>query len=1031
MFGRVNREPGVHTVRQLKLKKIVAATALALSSAVLVAPAYAAGLGRINVTSGLGQPLRAEIDLTSVSRDEAGSLAARLASPSAYREAGRDFNASLLNVRMTVERRADGQYFVRLTSNSPVNDPIVDLLVELTWANGRLLREYTFLLDPVDMRPASQPAPPVAAPEPKPAPPVAQPAPPPVAAPVPAPAPVATPTPVRPSVQPKAAAPAKGSVEVKKGDTAGKIARQALSDGVTLDQMLIAIQRANQDAFIGGNVNRLKSGVILSIPDKEAAVAVAPADANRLIAAQSADWKSYSEKLATGAQAAPAAKPVAQKRDARGRITARVEDKAAPGAAGDQLKLSKADPAAAAKGAPKPRAGTEDRISKERELRDAKARQTELERNVKDLQKLAELKNQSMADLQKGAQAKGPQVAQGPVVAPPSAPSTSAKAEAPKAAGVPVVPPKSPEAPKAAPVAVAPVPAAAPPKAPEAPKAEPPKAVPVPPSAPAVAGKAADAKTVEPAKVADAPKAAEPAKAPDAKAAGAIAGGKGDVAKADAPKADAPKADATKAAESTPKTDAKPAPKKAAPPPPPKPEPSLADEFLDNPLYLAGGGGVLALLGGYAAYAVRRKRKEAATGFQNSIVTGGDLKANSVFGNTGGQSIDTGNSSFQSDFSSAGSAAVDTDEVDPVAEADVYMAYGRDAQAEEILKEALQKDPNRQSVRLKLLEIYSQRGDVASFGATANELHAATGGTGEQWEGAAMLGKTIDPTNALYGGGAAVAALAGGDSVSTVALGAGALAAAAASANDKTVTMPVFGGPGAATLSADDPMTKTVALEAMQGKTPVAIDLDFDIDDSPPLAAAPDLTFDAGAIPKPPGPSIDFDLGFGDAPAPTPALEVPPPVAAAAPVSDFSPQGTLIIDAPVVPDAGLGSADKTQELASPGGAAPQADGGMSVDFDFDLGSSAPAASAAAAPAPAPAGGNGIDFDFGSVSLDLPDSGGGTEPAPSDDVATKLDLAKAYQEMGDKDGAKELLKEVMAEGSSAQKAEAQNLLAGLG
>ena len=78
------------------------------------------------------------------------------------------------------------------------------------------------------------------------------------------------------------------------------------------------------------------------------------------------------------------------------------------------------------------------------------------------------------------------------------------------------------------------------------------------------------------------------------------------------------------------------------------------DEFLDNPAYLAGGGGVLALLGGYAAYAVRRKRKVEK--FENSIITGGDLKANSVFGNTGGQSVDTGNSSFQSDFSQVSSA---------------------------------------------------------------------------------------------------------------------------------------------------------------------------------------------------------------------------------------------------------------------------------------------------------------------------------------------------------------------------------------
>ena len=960
----VNREPGVHTVRQLKLKKIAAATALALSSAGLLSPAFAAGLGRLTVTSGLGQPLRAEIDLTSVSRDEAGSLAARLASPAAYRQAGVEYNTALMNVRMAVDRRADGQYFIRLTSIQPVNDPIVDALVELTWANGRLLREYTFLLDPVDMKPAPQPSPPVAAPlvAPPPAAPVEQ-------AP-PAPPPVATPAPVRPTaqpvVQPKPAG-VTGSYEVKKGDTLGKIARQAQSDGVTLDQMLVALQRANQDAFIGGNVNRLKSGVILSIPDKEAAASVAPSDARRLIAAQSADWRAYQEKIAGGVQTAPAQKPAATRQEAKGKITAKVEDKAASGAAADKLKLSKADPAAvgkdAAKGAAKPKIVEEDRISKERELRDAKARQAELERNVKDLQKIAELKNQSLADLQKSAQAKGapPVAAQAPAVAP-LAPPVAAPAKAPEAA----------KAATAAPVPAAPVPAVPPvavAKAPEPAKAaEPPKAA-------------------EPAKAAEPPKVSDPAKALEtAKALEAPKGA--DAPKADASKVDAPKVDA-------PKVDAKPAPKKAAPPPPP-PEPSVVDEFLGNPLYLGAAGGVLAALGGYAAFAVRRKRKEATTGIGNSnIISGGDLKANSVFGNTGGQSIDTGNSSFQSDFSTPGSSAAESDEVDPVAEADVYMAYGRDAQAEEILKEALVKDPSRQTVRLKLLEIYNQRGDANSFGTTANELHAATGGQGEQWTRAAALGQQLDPSNALYGGGAA-----------------------AASASDKTMTMPAYGGAPAA---ADAPLVKTVALNALQSNAPAgSIDLDFDLGgDAPAAPAQPDFTLDATSASKP-APSIDFDLGFGD----------DAPAKAAAPVTDFAPSGTLIIDAPPESGKELASGVKTVVMSGLSVTAPAASDGNSVDFDFDIGSSAPAAPAPAAAPVVPAG-NSVDFDFGSISLDLPATAGAAQAAPADDVATKLDLAKAYQEMGDKDGAKELLKEVAAEGSAAQKAEAQKLLTVLG
>lgn len=992
-----------------------------MSTLAVVDAAHAAGLGRLTVLSGLGQPLRAEIDLTSVTRDEASNLAAKLASPDAYRQAGIEYNATLLGVRFAVDRRPDGQYFIRLSSNQPVNDPIVDALVELTWASGRLVREYTFLLDPVDMRPAA-----VAAPEAKPSAPIAV-APKPAPAPAPAPAPVAAPAPVRPAVPPQAAA-VSGTYEVKRGDTLGKIARQSLTDGVTLDQMMVALQRANEDAFVGGNINRLKSGVILNVPDKEAAGSVAPADARRLVVAQSADFKSYAEKLAGGVQAAPAAKAEQRKQESKGKITAKVEDKAAAGAGADKLKLSKADPDAA-KGAAgaKPKAAAEDKIAKERELRDAKARQAELERNVKDLQKLAQIKNQNLAELQKQAQAKGaaPQVAQAPI----SAPAVAAKAAEPAKV----------EAAKAAPAAaVAPVP----PKAPEPPKAA------APEPAKAIPAKAPDAPKVEAPKV-EAPKAAEPAKAPEAPKAGPDAtkvaeapktdpakGGdapKADAAKAEPPKADAPKAEPPKAPEVAAKADPKPAPKKAAPPPPPPPEPSLVDEFLGNPMYLAGGGGVLALLGGYAAFAVRRKRKEATVGFENSIVTGGDLKANSVFGNTGGQ-VDTGNSSFQSDFSAETPGAVDTDEVDPIAEADVYMAYGRDAQAEEILKEALQKDPSRQTVRLKLLEVYSQRGDAAAFGATVGELHAATGGQGEQWERAAALGLQVDPANPLYGGGGAAAAVnAGGDSVSTVALGAGALsaaAAAAASSADKTVTLPAFGA-AAAPVSADDPMTKTVALEAMQGQTPASIDLDFDLGgDTQEAAPAADVSL---ALDKPASaaPSIDFDLGFGDAPAAAPE-PAPAPVVAAMD-TDFAPGGTVIIDAPPALDPGMPSSDKTQEL--PATAAPaSADAGMSVDFDFDLGSSdaAPAVAPAAAAAPA-AGGGGVDFDFGSLSLELPDSGGdaAASAAPMDDVSTKLDLAKAYQEMGDKDGARELLKEVLAEGSDAQKAEANALMASLG
>ncbi len=136
--------------------------------------------------------------------------------------------------------------------------------------------------------------------------------------------------------------------------------------------------------------------------------------------------------------------------------------------------------------------------------------------------------------------------------------------------------------------------------------------------------------------------------------------------------------------------------------------------MFGNPLVIGGAAALLVGLGGaFGIYRSYRKRKEKS--FGDSIIT--DLKpegANSLFGSTGGQSVDTNNSVFNSNFAPSASQ-LDTNEVDPVAEADVYIAYGRDAQAEEILKEALRTQPDRNAVRVKLLEIYANRKDVRSF----------------------------------------------------------------------------------------------------------------------------------------------------------------------------------------------------------------------------------------------------------------------------------------------------------------------------
>jgi pilus assembly protein FimV len=309
---------------------------------------------------------------------------------------------------------------------------------------------------------------------------------------------------------------------------------------------------------------------------------------------------------------------------------------------------------------------------------------------------------------------------------------------------------------------------------------------------------------------------------------------------------------------------------------------------------------------------------------------------------------------------------MEAEEVDPIAEADVYMAYGRDAQAEEILKEALNKDPNRIPVQAKLLEIYAKRNDTQAFEQTAAKLKNLTNGSGSEWEKAAALGRSIDPQNGLYGGAGAASAAS--------------LAAATSPALDFDL-----GGAGAG-----------------QAATP---DISLDAPTRNPAASG--------------GGSIDFDLGAASVPA-TPAT----------PPTDFTPEGTLIMGAQT-PESSVSGLDfdlGTPKTEVPPGAPaepPPSDGGLDFDLKLDdMPGAKSEPSAGAAP------------DLSSISLDL----GASEPsAPSagssdpkwQEVATKLDLAKAYEEMGDKDGARELLNEVVKDGDGAQKGQAEQLLAKLG
>ncbi|PKO63562.1 MAG: hypothetical protein CVU23_10180, partial [Betaproteobacteria bacterium HGW-Betaproteobacteria-17] len=207
----------------------------------------------------------------------------------------------------------------------------------------------------------------------------------------------------------------------------------------------------------------------------------------------------------------------------------------------------------------------------------------------------------------------------------------------------------------------------------------------------------------------------------------------------------------------------------------PEPAENWYDPLLATPMYW--GGALAALgLGGVLWWMMAgggRRRKTGNTALDDSIMTGGDVRPNTVIGAASGGSVNTGDTSFLTDFSQAGLGTIDTHDVDPIAEAEVYMAYGRDAQAEEILKEAISNNPDRHEIRVKLLEIYAAQRNTVTFEAVAGELYAALGSQSSPlWDKACEMGRSIDPTNPLYGGVqssaaaaatvAATAAVAGG-----------------------------------------------------------------------------------------------------------------------------------------------------------------------------------------------------------------------------------------------------------------------------
>ncbi len=926
------------------------ALALAISLSTIAQDAHALALGRVSVLSALGEPLRAEIDIPEISADEASTLKVSLASPDAFRAAGVEFSPALIGAQLSLQRRADGRAFLRLSSERTVADPFVDLIVEATWAGGRIVRDYTVLLDPPSLKaPAAAPAattlpatsastsPSVTA---APLPVAAAPAPVPSSAPAAQPAVAGRPAP-SPAPASRAAAPAAPAapaaqkespgtqVTVKVGDTAAAIASRVKPQDVSLDQMLVALLRANPDAFIANNINRLKAGAVLEVPSAQAVQGNTTAEARKTLRAQSQDFNAFRGKLA---QAAPAlGLPSGPDRAASGKVQSDVKESSAAAQAADKLKLAKASAASAAQ---------TDAIAKGRAADEAAKRKAELERNLADLNKAA-----ASAAAVKAAAGAAP----------------SAAASKPGQAGLPVA---APAAPAAAAVASA-----------SAPKTTATQTTTA--SAPAVAPPSATAAASAAASGASAPSTAASKPA-------SVASPAATATASSAASSPAPASSATGTPASAP---AKPQPAKA-PPPPPEPEPSFLDTLMGNPLLPLGGLGVV----GLGAFGIWYKRRRDKKSHVDSSFLESRLQPDSFFGVSGGQQINTDSSvSPQANASSMVYSPSQIDavgDVDPVAEADVYLAYGRDLQAEEILKEALRTSPKRVAIHTKLLDIYGKRRDARAYESVAREVFTLTNGEGPEWEKAAELGQDLEPSNALYqhkGGGAAALA--------TMPISAAAIAAATAAS--------------AATL----PMAAQAHAAQSAQSADIDLDLDFSLDDpadAPGGSVAPSPT-QPSPLSGGTEPTVAFQVTPMEDPGLTFDLDISSP--AAAPVAKA---------APAAPDLGM--------LLSLPDLAVENNSLSFTPQPF----TPPAPSPKAAPNPDP---NALSFDMGDLSLDLDQPSTTPSVMPEDltgdPLETKLALAREFRDIGDKEGARELAREVLAEADGALKARAQKLLSEIG
>ncbi|WP_419709492.1 FimV/HubP family polar landmark protein [Pseudomonas sp. NFX224] len=905
----------------VQVRKLV--LAIAAASALSSGMAHALGLGELTLKSTLNQPLVAEIELLDVKDLTAAEVVPSLASPEDFAKAGVDRQAFLNDLTFTPVLNASGKSILRVTSNKPLSEPMVKFLVQVMWPNGRLLRDYSVLLDPSKFSPQTAEA-------------AAQ------------PAPTGT-TPVTGATKPS-------QYTTTPRDTLWEIAAKARNGG-SIQQTMLAIQALNPDAFIDGNINRLKTGQVLRLPDQAQSTSLPQPKAIAEVAAQNTAWRQgrrYVAKPGTGQQQLDATNrgrgdaPATQTgQDKLSLVSAESGKAGGKGAAGDAKALGN-----------KLAVTQESLDTTRRDNAELKSRVADLQSQMDKLQRLIELKSNQLAKLQ----------AEGAAGAPAAATAATAPAITAELASGPAGTP-------AEPAPATPAPAAATPEATPAPVEQP----------------------VEP----------KPAASDE----------------------------------------------------------QNFNELLTNPwlLGLAGGGAVVVLLLLLLLARRRKAQQEAEKHLRmaRALAEEQEFSAELDLPESSFEGLEVPPPSVKRATIPAPAPApviapvvvtppIAAPLVSPAAErsddvlgqAQSHIAAGRLNQAAALLEEGIKQEPQRSDLRLKLMEVYGLQGDRDAFVVQERQLVA----NGDNFAQVEKLKSRFPAMALVAAGGIAAAAVAAELDAQYV--------------KDLLLDEPQAPVPEPAPLDDDFDSAFDLSLDDLENVTPVAAepvpapvvdDLDSafdlsldDLDNITPAAAAPAPQ----AEPEPIATldeledfPLDDDLSFGA------VLQQQTEIKESLDdLSDFDldmdlgaePSPAILAEDDFLLDLDEGVKDLPPVEAPTVAEAPLDDLELPADFDLSLADEMDAPDAFAAELDDV----NAELDRLSQSISEPtftvdDALATVDDEPdfdflsgTDEVATKLDLAQAYIDMGDNDGARDILNEVVTEGDAGQKSEAKEMLSRL-